>query len=85
MQQDSHILAEKRGALALLTLNRPQALNALTPGMVAAISGENRAVAAEVWIPAFSNSRPRRWPPIPPPTPVSRVQGRMSNWPGSPE
>jgi enoyl-CoA hydratase len=38
MQQDSHILAEKRGALGLLTLNRPQALNALTPGMVAAIA-----------------------------------------------
>jgi enoyl-CoA hydratase len=37
MQQDPHILAEKRGALGLLTLNRPQALNALTPGMVAGI------------------------------------------------
>ncbi|MBN9590326.1 MAG: hypothetical protein BGN85_00620 [Alphaproteobacteria bacterium 64-11] len=37
MQQDRHILAEKRGALGLLTLNRPQALNALTPDMVAGI------------------------------------------------
>jgi enoyl-CoA hydratase len=37
MQQDAHILAEKRGALGLLTLNRPQTLNALTPGMVARI------------------------------------------------
>jgi enoyl-CoA hydratase len=37
MQQDTHILAEKRGALGLLTLNRPQALNALTPGMVTGI------------------------------------------------
>jgi len=31
---ESHILAEKRGALGLLTLNRPQALNALTHDMV---------------------------------------------------
>ncbi len=37
MQQDPHILAEKRGALGLLTLNRPQALNALTPEMVSGI------------------------------------------------
>jgi len=34
---DPHILAEKRGALGLLTLNRPQALNALTHGMINAI------------------------------------------------
>lgn len=32
------LLAEKRGALGLLTLNRPRALNALTPDMVAAMS-----------------------------------------------
>jgi enoyl-CoA hydratase len=35
MQQE--ILVEKRGALGLLTLNRLQALNALTPAMVAGI------------------------------------------------
>jgi len=31
---ERHILAEKRGALGLVTLNRPQALNALTHDMV---------------------------------------------------
>ena len=30
---DPHILFEKRGALGLITLNRPKALNALTHGM----------------------------------------------------
>lgn len=35
---ESHVIAEKRGALGLLTLNRPQALNALTHGMVTALA-----------------------------------------------
>src|SRR5665213_2018359 len=35
---DPHINSEKRGALGLLTLNRPQALNALTRGMIKAIA-----------------------------------------------
>ena len=30
---DAHILFEKQGALGLMTLNRPKALNALTHGM----------------------------------------------------
>src|SRR6185437_7982517 len=55
------------------------------PGMVAAISGEKRAVAAEVCTPAFSNSRPLKKPPMPPPTPVSRVQGLSSKRPNDPE
>jgi enoyl-CoA hydratase len=33
MEQEPHILFEKRGALGLITLNRPRALNALTHGM----------------------------------------------------
>ena len=33
MEQEPHILFEKRGALGLITLNRPKALNALTHGM----------------------------------------------------
>ena len=33
MEQEPHILSEKRGALGLITLNRPKALNALTHGM----------------------------------------------------
>ncbi len=35
---ESHVIAEKRGALGLLTLNRPQALNALTHGMITALA-----------------------------------------------
>jgi enoyl-CoA hydratase len=35
---DPHIKSEKRGALGLLTLDRPQALNALTHGMITAIA-----------------------------------------------
>ncbi|MBA2587178.1 MAG: enoyl-CoA hydratase/isomerase family protein [Alphaproteobacteria bacterium] len=35
---DPHIISEKRGHLGLLTLARPQALNALTHGMVKAIA-----------------------------------------------
>ena len=33
MEQEPHILFEKRGAVGLITLNRPKALNALTHGM----------------------------------------------------
>jgi len=33
LETDPHILFEKRGALGLITLNRPKALNALTHGM----------------------------------------------------
>jgi enoyl-CoA hydratase len=35
---ESHVIAEKRGALGLLTLSRPQALNALTHGMITALA-----------------------------------------------
>jgi enoyl-CoA hydratase len=35
---DPHIKSEKRGTLGLLTLDRPQALNALTHGMIAGIT-----------------------------------------------
>lgn len=54
MQQDRHILAEKRGALGLLTLNRPQALNALTPDMVAGIRESLTAWAADPQIRAVA-------------------------------
>jgi enoyl-CoA hydratase len=37
---DAHIKSEKRGALGLLTLNRPQALNALTHGMIDALAAQ---------------------------------------------
>jgi enoyl-CoA hydratase len=37
---DPHIQSEKRGRLGLLTLDRPQALNALTHGMVTAIAAQ---------------------------------------------
>lgn len=54
MQQDRHILAEKRGALGLLTLNRPQALNALTPEMVAVLADSLDAWAADPHIAAVA-------------------------------
>ena len=44
---DPHIQAEKRSALGLLTLARPQALNALTHGMVKAIAANLSAWAAD--------------------------------------
>jgi enoyl-CoA hydratase len=37
-EADPHILFEKRGALGLITLNRPKALNALTHGMCIGMS-----------------------------------------------
>lgn len=44
---DPHIIAEKRGALGLLTLDRPQALNALTHGMINAIQAALEGWAAD--------------------------------------
>jgi len=44
---DSHIKSEKVGALGLLTLNRPAALNALTHGMIAALAAQLSAWAAD--------------------------------------
>ena len=41
---DTEIICERRGAAGFITLNRPQALNALTHGMVRAI-----AVALDAW------------------------------------
>jgi enoyl-CoA hydratase len=38
MEQEPHILFEKRGAVGLITLNRPKALNALTHGMCIGMS-----------------------------------------------
>lgn len=35
---DDEVLVERRGALGHIVLNRPQAMNALTPGMVASIA-----------------------------------------------
>ena len=40
MFTDPHILGEKRGALGLVTLSRPKALNALTHGMVRALAAQ---------------------------------------------
>jgi enoyl-CoA hydratase len=44
---DPHIKSEKRGALGLLTLDRPQALNALTHGMIASITARLTDWAAD--------------------------------------
>jgi enoyl-CoA hydratase len=44
---DPHIKSEKRGALGLLTLDRPQALNALTHGMIAGITARLTDWAAD--------------------------------------
>jgi len=44
---DPHIKSEKRGALGLLTLDRPKALNALTHGMIAALADSLKAWAAD--------------------------------------
>lgn len=44
---DPHITAEKRGALGLLTLNRPEALNALSHGMIRAIHDRLSAWTAD--------------------------------------
>jgi len=44
---DPHIKSEKRGFLGLLTLDRPQALNALTHGMIKAITAQLQAWAGD--------------------------------------
>lgn len=44
---DPHIRTEKRGCLGLLTLDRPQALNALTHGMIKAIAAQLHAWAGD--------------------------------------
>jgi len=44
---DPHIKSEKRGPLGLLTLDRPQALNALTHGMIKALAAQLQAWAAD--------------------------------------
>lgn len=44
---DPHIKSEKQGALGLLTLDRPKALNALTHGMIGAITASLTAWAAD--------------------------------------
>ena len=47
MEQEPHILFEKRGALGLITLNRPRALNALTHGMCLGLARWLREWAAD--------------------------------------
>ncbi len=47
MQTDPDILCEKRGALGLLTLNRPRALNALTHDMIRALASQLDAWAGD--------------------------------------
>jgi enoyl-CoA hydratase len=44
---DPHIKSEKRGSLGLLTLERPQALNALTHGMIQALACQLQAWVAD--------------------------------------
>ena len=44
---DPHIKSEKRGPLGLLTLDRPQALNALTHGMIKALASQLQAWAED--------------------------------------
>jgi enoyl-CoA hydratase len=51
---DPHIKSEKRGALGLLTLARPQALNALTHGMVSAITSQLTEWAADTEVKAVA-------------------------------
>ena len=44
---DAPLLVERRGAVALLTLNRPDRINAFTPGMLAAIGAALDEAVAE--------------------------------------
>src|SRR5258707_8437797 len=44
---DPYIKSEKRGPLGLLTLDRPQALNALTHGMIKALASQLQVWAAD--------------------------------------
>jgi enoyl-CoA hydratase len=51
---DPHIQSEKRGQLGLLTLDRPQALNALTHGMINAVAARLTEWAADPAIKAVA-------------------------------
>jgi enoyl-CoA hydratase len=51
---DPHVRCEKHGALGLLVLNRPKALNALTHGMIQAIGHQLRAWAGDDTIKAVA-------------------------------
>ncbi|HET7084570.1 MAG TPA: enoyl-CoA hydratase/isomerase family protein [Rhizomicrobium sp.] len=51
---DSHVKSEKSGALGLLTLNRPNALNALTRGMIDIVAAQLRAWAGDPTIKAVA-------------------------------
>ena len=44
---DPHVRSEKHGALGLLILDRPKALNALTHGMILAVSDQLQAWAGD--------------------------------------
>jgi len=44
---DSHVRCEKHGALGLIILDRPKALNALTHGMILAVTGQLQAWAGD--------------------------------------
>ena len=47
MATDPHLKSEKHGSLGLLTLDRPQALNALTHGMIKALTAQLQTWAAD--------------------------------------
>ncbi|BCW89097.1 Fatty acid oxidation complex subunit alpha [Alphaproteobacteria bacterium SO-S41] len=49
---DAEVLFERRGAIGLVTLNRPKALNALTLGMVRAMTPQLKAWAEDVHVKA---------------------------------
>jgi enoyl-CoA hydratase len=51
---DPHIRSEKRGALGLLTLDRPKALNALTRGMITALYAQLQSWANDDTIKAIA-------------------------------
>jgi len=50
---DAPVLREVRGAVGLLTLNRPKALNALSPALVASLVEEARALDADAAVGAI--------------------------------
>jgi len=54
MFTDSHILSEKRGALGLVALSRPEALNALTHPMIRALAAQLEAWARDPAITAVA-------------------------------
>jgi enoyl-CoA hydratase len=54
LAMDSHVKVEKQGVLGLLTLNRPQALNALTHGMIAGILAQLEAWADDASVKAVA-------------------------------